>query len=93
MRYQYVFACFFGLFIPLLSYAQLNPIQKENLNTGTQNWELSNPAISREIEGYADLTSVNISGRVKFLSAREMVIKASILRSFELVGTEVSVPA
>jgi hypothetical protein len=43
-----------------------NPVQTENALTGTGNWVLQNPATSREIEGYASLTSVNIGGTIKF---------------------------
>jgi uncharacterized membrane protein len=41
-------------------FAQVNPIQLENLQTGTANWTLASPATNHEIEGYADLTSVNL---------------------------------
>ena len=37
----------------------LNEVQIENALPGSPNWELSNPATNREIEGYASLTSVN----------------------------------
>ena len=36
-----------------------NPIVIENKREGTSNWELTHPAIAREIEGYASLSSVN----------------------------------
>lgn len=36
-----------------------NPIQLENERPGTTTWQLTNPALNREIEGYASLTSVN----------------------------------
>ncbi len=44
----------------------LNPIQIENGNAGTTNWQLTNPATDREIEGYASATSVNIGGTLTF---------------------------
>lgn len=36
-----------------------NPIVAENNLTGTEAWRLTNPALHREIEGYASATSVN----------------------------------
>lgn len=36
-----------------------NPITAENNRTGTEEWRLTNPAMHREIEGYASATSVN----------------------------------
>jgi hypothetical protein len=35
-----------------------NPIQRENARPGTTEWQLTNPAVLQEIEGYASLTSV-----------------------------------
>src|SRR3990170_8833779 len=46
-------------------YAQ-NPIQTENLKAGTTDWQLTNPALNHEIEGYASLTSVNRGGQISF---------------------------
>jgi hypothetical protein len=43
-----------------------HPIQAENDKTGTTDWQLTNPAISNEIEGYASLTSVNRGGSISF---------------------------
>ncbi len=43
-----------------------NPIQNENANPGTSAWQLTNPAVNREIEGYASLTSVNIGSPITF---------------------------
>ena len=40
------------------SVANTNPIKKENLKPGTTDWQLTNPADNRQIEGYASLTSV-----------------------------------
>ena len=37
----------------------MNKIQLENALTGTLDWQLSDPATNREIEGYASKTSVN----------------------------------
>ncbi len=39
--------------------AAKNPIVLENQNTGTSEWKIDNLARNREIEGYADATSVN----------------------------------
>ena len=47
------------LLAALSSHVYANVITDENLIPGTANWELANPAESREIEGYASRTSVN----------------------------------
>ena len=39
--------------------SDVNPIIAENLRAGTDSWQLTRPATSREIEGYASATSVN----------------------------------
>ena len=39
--------------------ANANLIVAENLQPGTDDWQLMHPATSREIEGYASATSVN----------------------------------
>src|SRR4051812_48077346 len=44
----------------------LNTIQRENSRTGTSEWHLTNPALKREIEGYASLTSVNRGQQIAF---------------------------
>ncbi|KAB8334749.1 hypothetical protein SD80_007205 [Scytonema tolypothrichoides VB-61278] len=43
-----------------------NPITIENIKPGTSDWQLTNPATKREIEGYASLTSVNRGDEIKF---------------------------
>lgn len=43
-----------------------NPIQIENLNTGTDAWYPSNSADNHEIEGFASLTSVNAGDSINF---------------------------
>src|SRR4029078_6223389 len=43
-----------------------NPTQAENEKTGTTDWELTSPAKSGEIEGYASLTSVNRGSSIDF---------------------------
>ncbi|MDM9382925.1 hypothetical protein QUB80_19715 [Chlorogloeopsis sp. ULAP01] len=45
---------------------QSNPIIVENIKPGTTNWQLTNPATQKEIEGYASLTSVNRGEKIKF---------------------------
>jgi hypothetical protein len=53
--------------IPLLQpRTDPNPIIQENQNPGTTEWELTNPATNREIEGYASLTSVNRDRQIRF---------------------------
>ncbi len=39
----------------------------ENQKPGTTTWQLTNPALNSEIEGYASLTSVNRGGQINFL--------------------------
>jgi PKD repeat protein len=43
-----------------------NPTQLENAKAGTTAWQLTNPSLNREIEGYASLTSVNRGGQIRF---------------------------
>lgn len=43
-----------------------NPTQLENAKAGTTAWQLTNPAVNREVEGYASLTSVNRGGQIRF---------------------------
>ena len=42
-------------------------ITLENQKPGTTNWLLTSPALNREIEGYASLTSVNRGGQINLL--------------------------
>ena len=44
-----------------------NPIQIENREKGTTDWQLTNPAVNGEIEGYASAMSVNLGERIKLL--------------------------
>jgi len=46
--------------------SQGSVIATENARTGDPAWVLSNPAIQREIEGYASATSVNRGGSITF---------------------------
>src|SRR5207253_2985174 len=41
-------------------------IQIENNNPGSTDWQLSDPALEREIAGYASLTSVNSGKSISF---------------------------
>jgi uncharacterized repeat protein (TIGR01451 family) len=45
---------------------QSNETTIENSNPGTTSWQITNPALNREIEGYASLTSVNAGGSISF---------------------------
>src|SRR5215475_13298754 len=58
----------FLLFLPLVFslYGQSNETSIENANPGTTTWQITNPALNREIEGYASLTSVNVGGSISF---------------------------
>src|SRR6185437_3770742 len=59
-----------------------NPIQIENSQSGTPGWQLSNPAVNREIEGYASLTSVNIGGTIGFsVSTADTTFNIDIFRT------------
>jgi uncharacterized repeat protein (TIGR01451 family) len=49
-----------------LLYGQSNETVAENNNVGTTAWQLVSPALNREIEGYASLTSVNAGGSISF---------------------------
>jgi len=49
------------------SLANTNHIIKENLKPGTTDWQLTNPADNRQIEGYASLTSVPQHGFIDLL--------------------------
>lgn len=52
--------------------AEPNVITKENALPGTASWQLENPALEREIEGYASLTSVPVNGTIRlFVNSRE----------------------
>ncbi|MFH7027030.1 MAG: N,N-dimethylformamidase beta subunit family domain-containing protein [Heteroscytonema crispum UTEX LB 1556] len=58
-----------------------NPIIIENKKIGTTNWQLTNPATKREIEGYASLTSVNRGDEIKlFVNTKEPSYTIEIFR-------------
>ncbi|HEX4566802.1 MAG TPA: N,N-dimethylformamidase beta subunit family domain-containing protein, partial [Vicinamibacterales bacterium] len=51
----------------LRAQASQNPVEIENAKPGTTDWKLTNPGwTSGVIEGYADVTSVNRGGQIKF---------------------------
>jgi len=58
-----------------------NPIQIENAKAGTSSWQLTNPALSREIEGYASLTSVPRGGQINlFVNTSSATFTVTIYR-------------
>ncbi|MBW4510554.1 MAG: hypothetical protein KME64_29165 [Scytonematopsis contorta HA4267-MV1] len=58
-----------------------NLINLENQKPATTDWKLTNPAINREIEGYASLTSVNRGGEIKlFINTKDPAYKIEIYR-------------
>ena len=59
-----------------------NATARENQKPGTADWQLENPATSREIEGYASLTSVNIGSKIKlFVNTKEPNYTIEIFRT------------
>lgn len=59
-----VVAALVGSAVDASAHAQLDPIEIENAQSGTSDWELTNPATDREIEGYASLPSVAKGGTI-----------------------------
>lgn len=60
----------------------LNLIQKENRQTGTTSWQLTNPAAHREIEGYASLTSVPVGGNINlFVNTNDATYTLTVYRT------------
>jgi hypothetical protein len=58
-----------------------NPIIIENKKIGSTDWQLTNPATKREIEGYASLTSVNRGAEIKlFVNTKEPNYTIEIFR-------------
>jgi hypothetical protein len=79
------FRCLYALILAVtfeeFIYGQ-NPVQIENAISGTPGWQLSNPAVNREIEGYASLTSVNIGGTIAFsVSTTDSTFNIDIFRT------------
>lgn len=59
----------------------LNPILLENLKEGTPDWQITNPATQREIEGYASLTSVARGKQIQFfVNTSDPTYKIDIFR-------------
>jgi uncharacterized membrane protein len=56
-------------------------IQTENAKPGTTDWQITNPATNREIEGYASLTSVPRGGQISFfVNTTDPVFQIEIFR-------------
>lgn len=53
------FLCAISIIFIFSSTISANPIADENQLTGTVSWQLDNPAMNREVEGYASHTSIN----------------------------------
>src|SRR5947207_135231 len=51
---------------PIAAQAQTSTIVAENAKPGTSTWKLTKPALNRQIEGYASLTSVGRGGTIQF---------------------------
>src|SRR5258706_11880073 len=59
-----------------------NRIKKENLKPGTTDWQLTNPADNRQIEGYASLTSVRKNGFIDmFVNTMDATYSLSVYRT------------
>jgi hypothetical protein len=70
------------------SLANTNRIKKENLLPGTTDWQLTDPADNRQIEGYASLTSVPNHGHIDlFVSTADATYTLSIYRMGWYGGT------
>ena len=77
---------FMGVVQTLL--ANTNPIKKENLKLGTTDWQLTNPADNRQIEGYASLTSVPQHGFINlFVNTDDANYTLSVYRMGWYGGT------
>ncbi|BAZ53359.1 Ig domain protein group 1 domain protein [Nostoc sp. NIES-4103] len=64
-----------------MSHNKNNPIIIENRKIGTTDWQLTNPATQREIEGYASLTSVNRGEEIKlFVNTKEPSYTIEVFR-------------
>lgn len=55
-----------------------NATKTENAKPGTTAWQLTNPAMNREIEGYASLTSVNRGGQIRFFISVDQAQQVNI---------------
>ena len=75
-------AILFALAVLLLSAGMTadNVIQIENSKTGTTAWQVTNPTVNKEVEGYASLTSVNRGGQISFfVNAKEASYTIEVL--------------
>jgi hypothetical protein len=71
-----------------ISLANTNPIKKENQKPGTTDWQLTNPADNRQIEGYASLTSVPRHGVIDlFVNTMDANYSLSVYRMGWYGGT------
>jgi hypothetical protein len=79
------FRCFYAIVLTVTLEGLLhgqNPVQVENALPGTPGWQLSNPAVNREIEGFASLTSVNKGGSIAFsVSTKDSSFNIDIFRT------------
>jgi PKD repeat protein len=80
--------CLLGLILVFLSAIFVsnaraaNPIQVENANPGTTDWQITNYALNHEIEGYASLTSVNRGGQIQlFVNTADRNFTIEIFRT------------
>jgi len=74
--------------VPRVARSEINPIQRENARLGTFDWRVTNPALHREIEGYASLTSVNQGDDISlFVSTAEPNYTIDIFRMGWYGGT------
>lgn len=65
----------------LLLVAQLSVVQAENANPASGDWEITSPALDREIEGFASATSVNGGGTIDlFVSTRDPRYSIDVFR-------------
>src|SRR5438477_3807753 len=91
MRYCPIRPLLVALSLLVLSEGQncaANVIQDENALPGTSSWQLTNPAVLREIEGYASLTSVNKGGQISFfVSSADANFTIEVFRMGWYAGT------
>jgi N,N-dimethylformamidase beta subunit-like, C-terminal len=70
-----------GAYLAFSSAVQANLIENENLQPGTTEWQLTDPADNRQIEGYASLTSVPIGGDIDlFVNTKDASYTLTVFR-------------
>ena len=70
-----------GAYLAFSSAAQANLIEDENLQPGTTEWQSTNPADNRQIEGYASLTSVPVGGDIDlFVNTKDASYTLTVFR-------------